>query len=176
MRREIAALFDHDGPFLTVYLDARSDQPQAEQILETRWKTARSGLANEGASDEDLAAIDATVAGATHIGGDTLAVVAAGGQVLLSRHLPAPPAADAWRLLCDALPNDMAALVRRLDDHGVGTLPRLLDTFVAEQTVALLEREREAEGVGATIEALERGAVATLLVHDDPADARMGWF
>src|SRR5439155_5953945 len=98
MRREIAALFDHDGPFLTVYLDARSDQPQAEQILETRWKTARSGLANEGASDEDLAAIDAAVAGATHIGGDTLAVVAAGGQVLLSRHLPAPPAADAWRI------------------------------------------------------------------------------
>src|SRR5438105_8986370 len=98
MRREIAALFEHDGPFVTVYLDARSDQPQAEQILATRWKTARSGLSNEGASDEDLAAIDEAVAGASHIGGDTLAVVAAGGWVLLARHLPAPPTADAWRI------------------------------------------------------------------------------
>jgi hypothetical protein len=98
MRNEIAALFEHDGPFVSVYLDARSDQPQAQQQLLTRWKTARSALSAEGATDDDLAAIDAAVESATHVGGDTLALIAAGGKVLLDRHLPEPPAGDRWKL------------------------------------------------------------------------------
>src|SRR5206468_11548276 len=74
------------------------DQPQAQQPLVTRWKPARSALGAEGAADDDLAAVDGAIESGTHIGGDTFAVVAAGGRVLLARHLPAPPAADAWRL------------------------------------------------------------------------------
>ena len=92
MRNEIAALFQHDGPFVSVYLDARSDQPQAQQQLLTRWKTARSALSAEGAADDTLEALDAAVESATHVGGDTLALIAAGGKVLLHRHLPEPPA------------------------------------------------------------------------------------
>jgi hypothetical protein len=98
MRNDIAALFDADGPFVSVYLDARSDQPQAQQALLTRWKTVRSQLAGEGATEDDLAAIDAALDDTTHVGGDTAALVAAGGRVLLARHLPETPAADAGRV------------------------------------------------------------------------------
>jgi hypothetical protein len=98
MRTEIADLFAADGPFVTVYLDARSDRPNAQQTLELRWKSVRADLGAQGASDEDLAALDAAVTASTHIGGDTLALVAAGGRVLLDRHLPEPPARDAGRI------------------------------------------------------------------------------
>jgi len=95
MRDDIARLFEADGPFVTVYLDARSDQPQAQQQLLTRWKTVRSQLGAEGASDDDLAAIDAAIDEQSHTGGDTFAAVAAGGRCLFARHLPEPPSADA---------------------------------------------------------------------------------
>lgn len=98
MRDQIARLFDVDGPFVTVYLDARSDQPQAQQQLLTRWKSVRSRLESEGASDDDLAAIDAAVDAESHTGGDTFAAVAAGGRTLLARHLPEPPQRDAGYL------------------------------------------------------------------------------
>jgi hypothetical protein len=275
-----------------VYLDAQSDQPQAQQALETHWKSARAALAAEGATDDDLVAIDAAVADRTHIGGDTLAVIAAGGEVLLARHLPEPPRGDSWRLgllpwvgplvetaqtllphviviaerngaeiygfdasgkaveeevattsnenvelinaggwsqrryerrqvntweenarevadevasiakqvgahvigvrgdvhavrlLRDALPTEVAPLLRSLDDHGIGEPTRLVDTVVAEETVALLERFKEELGQAAhavdgpeqTVEALQKANVHTLLVHDDPADDRMAWF
>jgi hypothetical protein len=292
MRNQIAELFRHEGPFVSVYLDARSDQPQAQQALATHWKSARSALSAEGASDADLTAIDAAVEKATHIGGDTLAVIAAGGEALLVRHLPEPPAGTVWRLgllpwvgplvetaqtllphviviaerngaeiygfdssgtaveeevktasnedvelinaggwsqrryerrqvntweenarevasevaaiakqvearvvgvrgdvhavrlLCDALPAETAPLVRSLDDHGVGEPTRLVDTVVAEETVAVIQelkeehgqRDRAAMGPARTIEALQSGAVQTLLVHDDATDDRMAWF
>jgi hypothetical protein len=51
VRNEIADLSRHDGPFTSVYLDAQSDQPQAQQALETHWKSARAALAAEGATD-----------------------------------------------------------------------------------------------------------------------------
>jgi hypothetical protein len=98
MQSQIADLFRHDGPFVTAYLSARSDQERAQQRLELHWKSVRSELGAEGATDEDLAAMDAAVTDASHVGGDTLALVAAGGRVLLARHLPEPPAGDAWRL------------------------------------------------------------------------------
>lgn len=98
MRDDIARLFASDGPFVTVYLDARSDQPQAQQQLLARWKTVRSQLSAEGATDDDLAAIDEVLGERTHVGGDTFAAVAAGGRCLLARHLPEPPSSDAGYL------------------------------------------------------------------------------
>lgn len=292
MRTQIADLFAHDGPFVSVYLDARSDQPQAQQQLEARWKSARSALSAEGATDDDLDAVEAAVRSETHAGGDTFAAVAAGGQVLLARHLPRPPARDAWRLgllpwvgplldatqrmvphlvvvaerpgaeiygfdeqgagvedeviassnedvevvksggesqrrferrqvktweenagevaavvadmakhidarvigvrgdvhavrlLKEALPTDVAGLVRDLDEPGVGEPARLVDTVVAEETVAVLEEfkeecgqdDRATDGPARTVEALQAAMVATLLVHDDARDERMAWF
>src|SRR5206468_1715838 len=94
MYAAIAKLFEYEGPFVTVYLDARSDQPQAQQVLELRWKTVRADLAANGAPDAALEAIDAEMAKRDHVGGDTLAIVAAGERVILARHLSEPPARD----------------------------------------------------------------------------------
>jgi peptide subunit release factor 1 (eRF1) len=61
---------------------------------------------------------------------------------------------------------------------------RLLDTAVADATVALLRKLREELGqhdravVGTrqTFTALQKAQVEVLLVHDDPADERTAWF
>ena len=303
MRNDIADLFRDSGPFVTVYLDARSDQPQAQQQLLTRWKSVRRDLAEQGATDEDLAAVDAALETSAHAGGDTLAVVAAGGRVLLARHLPEPPARDrghvgplpwvgplvasaqtllphlvvlvdrtgadlygfdasgdaveaevqgenqgavltrspaggwsqrrfqqraveAWeenarevaeevsamakqlgarlvavggdvhavRLLREALPADVAPLVRELESatrHPDGNIDaeaegarRLVDTVVAEETVAVVQEfkeekgqhDRAVAGPARTVEMLQATTVGTLLVHDDPDDERTAWF
>jgi peptide subunit release factor 1 (eRF1) len=67
-----------------------------------------------------------------------------------------------------------------LDDE----LRRLVQTAVAEQTVAVLDRFKEergqadkaADGPAAVVSALQMAMVETLLVHDDPADERVAWF
>lgn len=61
---------------------------------------------------------------------------------------------------------------------------RQMNTIAAADTVALSEKFREelgqadraVNGVEATTEALNRAAVETLLVHDDPSDDRTLWF
>lgn len=97
MRNEIASLFRADGPNVSVYLDARSDQPNAQQHLESRWRTVRAGLAADGATDDDLAALDTAVETTRAVGG-TWAAIAGGGEVRLQRHLPGAPVRDAGRL------------------------------------------------------------------------------
>jgi hypothetical protein len=97
MRSTTAALFDHEGPFVTVYLESTSEQIDAEERLEVRWKNARRDLEDAGADAATLDAVESAVIG-NHGGGATLAVVAARGDVLVTRHLPAPPTTDRWRL------------------------------------------------------------------------------
>ncbi len=124
MRTDLTRVFQHGGPFATVYLTSRSDVPQAAQELQQRWHSVRRTLEAQGATDQLLAALDAAVAGTNHAAGDTLALVAAGEDVLLDWHLPEPPVADAgW----------------------VSSLPRVATVLEAEQTllphlVVLLDR------------------------------------
>lgn len=90
--------------------------------------------------------------------------------------------------LRDQLPDRVARLVRLASGHpGAGSEGAMADdarrwyrTAVAEDTVAVVEQWKQelgrnglaATGTGATLAALEQAAVATLLVHDDPVDAR----
>jgi peptide subunit release factor 1 (eRF1) len=97
-----------------------------------------------------------------------------------------------WHLR-DHLDERLAPLVQPLDgarsaDGGDGALAedvrRALNTVAAADTVALLEKfkeeqgqaDRAADGLAATIEALNAAAVDTLLVHDDVDDERRAWF
>jgi hypothetical protein len=152
MRNRIADLFHHDGPFASVYLDARSDQPNAQQVLATRWKSARAALSAEGATDDDLGAIDAAVASATHKGGDTFAAFASGGELRFVRHLPDPPTADAWRL-------GLLPWVGPLVEAAQHLLPHVL--VLAERSGAeihgmdALGHERDEEVVASTNEDVE---------------------
>ncbi len=80
-----------DGPFATVYLDARSDAPGAAEKLAVEWRNVRRDLEAAGADAATLEAIDAVVDSGDHGGGETLALVAGHGHVLLLERLPEPP-------------------------------------------------------------------------------------
>lgn len=88
----------------------------------------------------------------------------------------------------DQLPDRVARLVRLASGHpGAGSEGGMADdarrwyrTAVAEDTVAVVEHWKQelgrnglaVTGTAPTLAALEQAAVATLLVHDDPADTR----
>jgi peptide subunit release factor 1 (eRF1) len=119
---EISTLLDVDGPVVSAYLSTPSAEPNAAFRLTTHWKTLRGELAAEGADEPTLEAMDAALgvdtaavmpqaapaednratqsvdAAADHTGGDVLALVAAGGQVLLRRSLPGPAVAGSARV------------------------------------------------------------------------------
>lgn len=98
----------------------------------------------------------------------------------------------ALQLVGDALPDDVAALVARVegsrsDDGGPGVeeadVERLVAEVAARDTAALVEKlaeelgqhDRGRAGVAGTAAALSAGQVEVLLVHDDPADERTAW-
>jgi hypothetical protein len=99
----------------------------------------------------------------------------------------------ALQLIRDELP---AALRERLEEipggrsedgsshHVAAEIRTRLDVVVARDTMGLVERFREelgqqdraADGPGATLAALQRAQVDSLLVVDDPDDERTAWF
>lgn len=83
--------YSHDGPFSTVYLDASRDTESGAREVELRWREQRELLAQAGAPDADLAALDDAVSTETAVGRHGLVVVAAGGQVVFQDYLSAPP-------------------------------------------------------------------------------------
>lgn len=117
----------HPGPFATVLLDASHDTEDAAAQDDLRWSGARAELAGAGADPAVLAALDAALAADVPGRGRTgRALVAAGGDVLLDRLLPAPPdrPSATWGPLPDllpvllALPEPVTAVVVRLDKSG----------------------------------------------------------
>lgn len=57
----LRTLYDHEGPFATVYLEGRSPAADAEKQVRLRWDDLRQQLAEAGAPEEALAAIDDAV-------------------------------------------------------------------------------------------------------------------
>ncbi|MDQ1488750.1 MAG: hypothetical protein QOJ23_1264 [Actinomycetota bacterium] len=99
----------------------------------------------------------------------------------------------ALQLLRQHLPEPVAGLLREVDgsrapgsglDEIADDVVKLAATVAAEDTVELLRQFKQergqgdlaAEGVSATIAALAAARVDTLLIHDDPDDARTAWF
>jgi hypothetical protein len=89
--------------------------------------------------------------------------------------------------LFEHLPKDVASITRELDGQSVAAVAdetvRLVADVVARDTKSLLDRFHEAagqsrasEGADETLDALSQGRVETLLVHDDPSDARRAEF
>lgn len=71
-------LYDHQGPFATVYLESRSPAADAEHQLQLRWDDVRHQLAAAGAPDSVLESLDDAV----HE--DELTHVQATGKVLVA--------------------------------------------------------------------------------------------
>ncbi|HEX7168419.1 MAG TPA: Vms1/Ankzf1 family peptidyl-tRNA hydrolase [Acidimicrobiales bacterium] len=99
---EIAALFDRPGPFVSVYLGTDPEVENAAQLSLARWRNVRRDLESAGAPAAALDAIEALVPDAHHTG-RTLAVIADGTDVVLSRGELEPVSADRGRW--DALPS-----------------------------------------------------------------------
>jgi hypothetical protein len=120
-------LTEKPGPFATVYFDASHDTEDAAHAARLRWDGARGELADLGADDATLAALDAAVTGGDPpVGRVGRVLVAAGGEVLLDRLLREPPPAARvrWATAPDLVPllvdqgEPVTAVVVRIDDTG----------------------------------------------------------
>ncbi|GAA2786943.1 hypothetical protein [Saccharopolyspora taberi] len=81
---ELRHVYEHEGPFATVYLEARTPGEDAGKQVELRWRGLSDRLREVGATDETLAALDKRVgerAGEEYARGRVL--VAGGSSVLL---------------------------------------------------------------------------------------------
>lgn len=84
-------LYDRRGPWCSVYLSTRRDETSAEREIELRWRDLRGRLAELGAREGDLRAIDGEVGsdrGLPHPHGQ--AIFASHGEVALVRELRTP--------------------------------------------------------------------------------------
>lgn len=111
------------GPFVSLVLPTPSDRPDAGRLATRQWRNLRRTLAEQGADEPTLAAVDlavgvdteAVTSGVTaaadnaapadpvddvadHSGGASLAVIASHGEVLLRRPVPASAADGIARL------------------------------------------------------------------------------
>ena len=88
----LTSALEHDGPYVSVYLETSRNHPQAAAELSTRWEQMRHQLADEGAPEQLLEQIEETVLDPPRIGGrHGRALLAAGGEIVLNRVLPVPP-------------------------------------------------------------------------------------
>lgn len=80
------------GPYATAYLDATRSKELGPQEVDKRWRAVRAALAEQGADEETLAAMDAAVGGHEDVPGPHGQVlVASGGTVHYDVALPEPP-------------------------------------------------------------------------------------
>src|SRR4051794_14809869 len=84
-----------DTPYATVYLDAtRADEAGSSEV-ELRWAAARRQLADAGAPEPLLDAMQLRALEPTGVGGSHgLLLVGAGDRVVFHRTLPHPPARE----------------------------------------------------------------------------------
>lgn len=88
-------LYDHPGPWCSVYLDASMDTEDAHAALDLRWRGLQRQLAEQGADEPTITALDRVVRGHDPMAGDYgIAVFAGQGRVALSEYLSAPPLRD----------------------------------------------------------------------------------
>jgi hypothetical protein len=97
------------GPFATAYLDATRAEELGPQIVVRRWRALRAQLADQGADDATLDAMEGAVGGHDDVpGAHGQALVGSGGAVRWDVALPAPPRRDTARF--SALPHLMPAV------------------------------------------------------------------
>ncbi|MEW1585816.1 peptide chain release factor 1, partial [Micromonospora vinacea] len=105
-------LYDRPGPWCSVYLDASADTEDAHPALDLRWRALERRLAEQGADEANIAALDRVVRGHDPMVGDYgLALFASHGRVVLSEYLSAPPLRDLAHV--GPLPHVMPLLAQR---------------------------------------------------------------
>lgn len=108
-------LFDHPGPWASVYLDASRHTANGDQEVDLRWRSQRDRLTEQGADAATVAAIEEAVRDQpSRPGRFGLAVFARAGEVALVEQLDAPPPADEAHY--GPLPHAMPLLAQRGED------------------------------------------------------------
>ncbi|MCW6010678.1 DUF2478 domain-containing protein [Micromonospora sp. CPCC 205371] len=134
-------LYERPGPFASVYLDASRDTEDGAAALELRWRALRERL---GAPPETVEALDRAIREhSPGVGRYGLAVFAAGGEVLLLDHLPAPPRKDVAAY--GPLPHAMPLVAQRGEE--IAWLRVLTDRLGADITGISVGGLRRAETV-----------------------------
>lgn len=88
-------VFDCDGPVASVHLDTGRGEVDSEKKIELRWKAARRSLAEQGAAEGTLVAMDKVVGGAKEVPGPQgEALFASGTQVLAAHTMAEAPRND----------------------------------------------------------------------------------
>lgn len=102
----LSTLFATPGPYATAYLDASRAEELGPQKVELRWRALRMSLAEQGADEATLDAMEAAVGGHADVtGAHGQLLVGAGGQLRHDVVLPAPPRRETARW--SALPHLM---------------------------------------------------------------------
>ncbi|PSK99491.1 hypothetical protein CLV63_103216 [Murinocardiopsis flavida] len=97
-------LYRRGGPVASAYLDTTLAVEDAAKQIELRWRDLRAGLAEEGADEPTLKAMDDAAGGVAGIPGPQgEALFAAGGELLGAYSLSRPPVRD--RATFSALPD-----------------------------------------------------------------------
>ena len=87
--RDLAPLYEAEGPFVTVVLDTTSEVEDAATRLDITWRNTLRELEEKGVDEATREALGAELG--EHGEGGTRVLVAAGGEVLLAVSLPDPP-------------------------------------------------------------------------------------
>lgn len=135
---DLAALFQHAGPFVSCYLDTQAATPDAPHRIEIRWKDLRPQLEEAGADEATLGAVEEALSAGRRLG-EAAAVVAAGGSVLLVDGDDEPLDRDLAR--CGALPSLGQVLAWR--QHRVPFLALACDRAGADIVAASAGEEIE---------------------------------
>jgi hypothetical protein len=84
-------LYQHPGPYTSVYLDTSRDSELAQRRVGAHWREAADALADQGAPEADIAAIRDLVEVLRPEGQSGHAIFAADGVVRLAAELEGPP-------------------------------------------------------------------------------------
>lgn len=107
-------IYRYPGPFASVYVDVTRDHQNAPHEIELRFKDLAASLAEQGADDADIRAIEAVVSEPTGQPGPAgRAVIATEGRVRLSAVLPQRPRREIARWA--TLPHLMPLLAQQPD-------------------------------------------------------------
>src|SRR5205807_10520934 len=78
---EVRGLFDHAGPFLSVYVGLAPNVENAARVSQQRWRALRSALKLDALTERACGLVDGLVPTA-HVHGSSLAMIATSEEVL----------------------------------------------------------------------------------------------
>ncbi|EXF26225.1 hypothetical protein BG28_01370 [Nesterenkonia sp. AN1] len=130
----LRGVYEAQGPFATVYLEARSPAADAEDQLRLRWQDLRAQLADAGTPDVALTELDEAVTGPapTEVHTEGRVLVADQTRVVLNEHFDA--AQGSGDLATVGEPPQLGDYVR----HRLGAARMLV--VIADQQQALIRR------------------------------------